>query len=101
MEMEPFGGPEFNIHDKEEAIEAFLSEFFATALLMWAIFILNWELHFGKYHYIIKQSLTAVAIRALIELFPTAGPSMNPMLATSWAVFGVGEKFAYPDDFMH
>uniref|UniRef100_A0A7S3LB05 Aquaporin n=1 Tax=Amphora coffeiformis TaxID=265554 RepID=A0A7S3LB05_9STRA len=100
-DLEPFGGPEFDIGDKNAAIEAFLSEFCATALLMWAIFLLNWEFHFGKYHYIIKQSLTAVAIRALIEFFPTAGPAMNPMLATSWAVFGVGEKFNYPDDFMH
>jgi hypothetical protein len=23
------------------------------------------------------------------------------MLATTWAVFGVGKAFAYPDDFMH
>ena len=79
FELEPFGGPEFNIDDKEEAIEAFLSEFFATALLMWAIFILNWEINFGSQHYIIKQALTAAAIRALIEFFPTAGPAMNPV----------------------
>eukprot|EP00977_Amphora_coffeiformis_P008884 scaffold2013_cov139-Amphora_coffeaeformis.AAC.4 len=78
-DLEPFGGPEFDIGDKNAAIEAFLSEFCATALLMWAIFLLNWEFHFGKYHYIIKQSLTAVAIRALIEFFPTAGPAMNPV----------------------
>jgi hypothetical protein len=79
LKLEPFGGPEFNLHDNDEAIEAFLSEFVATALLMWAIFILNWELNFGSYHYIIKQTLTAVAIRALIEFFPTAGPAMNPV----------------------
>jgi len=68
---------------------------------MFAIYILNWELNFGTYHYIIKQTLTAVAIRALIELFPTAGPAMNPMLATSWAVFGVGTKYEYPTEFEH
>lgn len=79
FELTPFGGPEFNIDDKAEAVEAFLSEFCATALLMWAIFLVNWELHFGSNHYIIKQSLTAVAIRALIEFFPTAGPAMNPV----------------------
>ena len=79
FELEPFGGPEFNLGDKNAAVEAFLSEFCATALLMWAIFLLNWEFHFGKYHYIIKQFLTAVAIRALIEFFPTAGPAMNPV----------------------
>ena len=79
FEMEPFGGPEFDIHNKSEAIEAFLSEFCATVCLMWAIFLLNWEFHFGSNHYIIKQTLTAVAIRALIEFFPTAGPAMNPV----------------------
>ena len=68
---------------------------------MFAIYILNWELHFGPYHYIIKQTLTAVAIRLLIQYFPTAGPAMNPMLATSWAVFGVGTKFQYPSEFEH
>jgi len=102
MEWEPFGGPEFNMDKDEYATgEAALSEFFATFCLMWAIYILNWELHFGSYHYIIKQTLTAVAIRSLIEFFPTAGPAMNPMLATSWAVFGVGTKFEYPTEFQH
>lgn len=79
FKMTPFGGPEFNLDDKDEVVEAFLSEFMATVLLMWAIYLLNWELHFGSYHYIIKQTLTAVAIRALIEFFPTAGPAMNPV----------------------
>lgn len=62
---------------------------------------MNWEINFGKYHYIIKQTLTAVAIRALIEFFPTAGPAMNPMLATCWDVFGVGGKFEFPTDNDH
>jgi glycerol uptake facilitator-like aquaporin len=80
MKWTPFGGPEFNApEDMEHAIEAFLSETGATFLLMFVIYILNWELNFGKNHYIIKQSLTAIAIRTLIELFPTAGPSMNPV----------------------
>lgn len=102
MEWEPFGGPEFNM-DKDEfaTAEAFLSEFFATVLLCFVIYTVNWEFNFGTFHYIIKQSLTAFAIRALIEVFPTAGPAMNPMLATSWAVFGVGKKFEYPADFEH
>lgn len=68
---------------------------------MFVIYILNWELNFGTHHYIIKQSLTAISIRILIESFPTAGPAMNPMLATSWAVFGVGTKFEYPSEFEH
>ena len=49
-------------------------------LLMILIYTLNWELNFGKYHYWIKQTLTAIGIRYLIETFPTAGPAINPML---------------------
>lgn len=37
-----------------------------------------------------------MAIRALIEGFPTAGPAMNPMLATAWDSFGVGEAYTFP-----
>ncbi|OEU23058.1 aquaporin-like protein [Fragilariopsis cylindrus CCMP1102] len=96
--LTPFGGPEFS---QENDVDAFLSEFFASFLLMWVIYILNWEFNFGSYHYIIKQFLTAVAIRALIEAFPTAGPAMNPMLATAWYVFGVGNKYEYPNDAVH
>jgi glycerol uptake facilitator-like aquaporin len=58
-------------------------------------------MHFGKYHYIIKQFLTAVAIRALIEFFPTAGPAMNPMLATAWNAFGVGTTYEMPSEKEH
>lgn len=101
LDWEPFGGPEFNMEDEHATAKAFLSEFFATMLLMFAIYILNWELHFGTHHYLIKQGLTAVAIRSLIEAFPTAGPAMNPMLATSWSVFGVGKTYEYPSDFEH
>lgn len=62
---------------------------------------LNWEFEFGKYHYWIKQFLTAVAIRVLIEVFPTAGPAMNPMLGTCWDAFGVGHNFEFPGDNEH
>jgi len=98
LNLTPFGGPEFS---QDNDVDAFLSEFLASFLLMWVIFILNWEFNFGKYHYIIKQTGTAVAIRALIEFFPTAGPAMNPMIATSWYVFGVGTNGEYPDDTAH
>jgi len=98
MNLTPFGGPEFS---KENDVDAFLQEFCASFLLMWAIYILNWEFNFGSFHYIIKQFLTAVAIRGLIEAFPAAGPAMNPMLATAWYVFGVGQKYTYPDDTIH
>lgn len=98
LNLTPFGGPEFS---EEADVEAFISEFLASFLLMWAIYILNWEFNFGKFHYIIKQTLTAVAIRGLIEFFPTAGPAMNPMLATAWYVFGVGTNGEFPEDSTH
>ena len=101
LNITPFGGPEFNVEDYDQAMEAFLSEFGATLLLLWAIYLVNWEFNFGDYHYIIKQTLTAVAIRGLIEFFPTAGPAMNPMLATCWAVFGVGDAHEFPSHFLH
>jgi glycerol uptake facilitator-like aquaporin len=102
LELTPFGGPEFNSSADEFGVaEAALSEFFATICLCFAIYFLNFEFNFGSHHYIIKQTLTAVSIRALIEIFPTAGPAMNPMLATAWAAFGVGDKFDYPDNFEH
>jgi glycerol uptake facilitator-like aquaporin len=101
LNVEPFGGPEFQISHGHAIAEAFVSEFTATLLLCFAIYIVNWEFNFGKYHYIIKQTLTAIAIRALIEAFPTAGPAMNPMLATTWFIFGVGTKYEYPNDFSH
>jgi len=98
FKLTPFGGPEFT---KESNAEAAISEFLSMFLLMWAIYILNWEFNFGKYHYWIKQTLTAVAIRALIEFFPTAGPAMNPMLGTCWAAFGVGHNFEFPSENEH
>lgn len=101
MKMEPFGGPEFDRNADTHAAGPFVSEFTATMLLCFAIYILNWEMHFGSFHYIIKQSLTAVAIRALIVAFPTAGPAMNPMLATTWDAFGVGKAYEIPTDFRH
>mmetsp|Transcript_5808 Transcript_5808/g.12294 ORF Transcript_5808/g.12294 Transcript_5808/m.12294 type:complete len:105 (+) Transcript_5808:831-1145(+) len=55
-------------------------------------------MHFGKFHYYIKQFLTALAIRSLIEFFPTAGPALNPMLGTAWAIFATGK---IPDDPAH
>ena len=74
MQMIPFGGPEFKLDDSsKQPVEAFISEFGATIGLLALVYAVNWEFNFGKYHYWIKQSLTAVGIRALIEFFPTAG----------------------------
>ena len=83
MKWEPFGGPEFNMDEAgDHPVEAFLSEFGATFLLMFLIYLVNWEIHFGSFHYIIKQSLTAIGIRALIEYFPTAGRKSRCFLST-------------------
>lgn len=102
LKLEPFGGPEYNMDtDHDSNAVAFLSEFEATFLLVLVVYAVNLQLHFGTYHYWIKQSLTAIAIRALIEFFPTAGPAMNPMLATAWAAFGVGEAFEFPSHPSH
>ena len=98
LDWTPLGGPEYNPEGDEDGASSGASEFFATFLLLIVIFTVNWELNFGKYHYWIKQSLTAVAIRFLIEVFPTAGPAMNPMLGTTWAVFAFG---SFPEDVRH
>jgi hypothetical protein len=45
--------------------------------------------------------LTAIGIGALIGFFPMTGPAMNPMLATTWAAFGVGEQFKFPSHPSH
>ena len=76
----PFGGPDFDKDADEEGVGAAFNELFATMLLLFLIYAVNWEINFGKYHYWIKQSLTALGIRYLIEMFPASGPAMNPML---------------------
>ena len=102
LSLTALGGPAFDDDNStsEEADLAFLSEYLATFLLMMAIYFLNWELNFGKYHYWIKQTLTAVFIRYLIVVFPAAGPAMNPMLGTAWAVFSSGGG-SLPSDTAH
>lgn len=92
------GGPEFNADGDEDGSAAAASEFFATFFLGLMVYLVNWELNFGKHHYWIKQTLTALGIRALIQLFPTAGPAMNPMLGTTWSVFAYN---GFPEDVRH
>lgn len=88
MGWNDLGGPEYELQDEgDDASGAFLNEFLSTFLLLIAIFILNWELNFGKFHYCVKQTLTAIFIRYLIVVFNTTGPSMNPMLGSAWLVF--------------
>jgi glycerol uptake facilitator-like aquaporin len=99
MGWTPLGGPEYNPAGDEDASASGFNEFASTLLLCFLIYIVNWELNFGKYHYWIKQSLTAFGIRFLIVAFPTSGPAMNPMLGTTWAVFSSGG--VYPTDVRH
>jgi len=102
MSLQALGGPAFDGEksSEDEADMAFLSEFLAAFLLMIAIYVLNWEMNFGKNHYWIKQLATAGVIRYLIVVFPAAGPSINPMLGTAWAVFDSG-KGELPTDVSH
>ena len=81
--LTPLGGPEFDPTNDSEGVNAAFSEAVAVVLLMVLIYTVNWELNFGKYHYWIKQTLTALGIRYIIETFPVAGPAINPMLATT------------------
>lgn len=94
LALTPLGGPEFDPTDDEEGMSAGFEEFCAMVILMILIYAVNWEVNFGKYHYWIKQTLTAIGIRYLIETFPTAGPAINPMLGTTWYIFAFG---GFPD----
>lgn len=98
MDWIPLGGPEYNPEGDADASASAFNEFASTVLLCFLIYIVNWELNFGKFHYWIKQTLTAIGIRFLIVAFPTSGPAMNPMLGTTWAVFATG---SYPNDVRH
>merc|ERR550539_485269 len=98
MNWIPLGGPEYNPEMDEDASASAFNEFGSTLLLCFLVYAVNLELDFGKYHYWIKQTLTAIGIRFLIVAFPTSGPAMNPMLGTTWAVFATG---AYPGDVRH
>lgn len=97
MNWEPLGGPTYSPTDEnDDFTAAFFNEFFACFCLLFIIFLVNFEMHFGKWHYIVKQSLTAAGIRYLIEVFGLTGPAMNPMLGTSWAVFD-SDGAAFPE----
>jgi len=100
LSMTSFGGPTFDPSEDDDGSAAALSEMIATILLLFFIYAVNWELHFGKYHYWIKQPLTALWIRYLIVTFPRAGPAMNPMLGTAWAVWD-SESGSFPQDPAH
>jgi len=101
LSLNALGGPAFSGTTASAASDdAMYAEFTSTFLLCIAIYALNWEINFGKMHYWIKQLLTAVVIRVLIQAFPQAGPAMNPMLATTWATFD-GDEPNPPVDSIH
>ena len=102
LSLNALGGPTFDAETSsdDDFDKAFLSEFLAAFILLIAIYFLNWEVNFGAQHYWIKQTLTAVVIRYLIVVFPAAGPAINPMLGTSWAVFDSGTS-GLPTDTAH
>jgi len=97
MKWEPLGGPTYSPTDENDNFAAaFFNEFLAFFCLLFIIFLVNFEMHFGKHHYIVKQSLTAAGVRYLIQVFGLTGPAMNPMLGTSWAVFD-SDRAAFPE----
>jgi glycerol uptake facilitator-like aquaporin len=97
----PLGGPEYSADPvTDDASAGVYNEFLATFFLLIAIYVLNFEVNFGKFHYWIKQILTAACIRYLIVVFGTSGPAMNPMLATTWAVFASSSDH-FPTDAVH
>jgi len=75
----------------------------ATFSLCMSIFVLNWVVPFRKV-YLMKQSATAACVRGCLQAFPTAGPAMNPALATGWAFSANSEApggYAFPSDAPH
>jgi len=96
--LNSLGGPDYaRVSDNNVSAVALLArnEFFATFWLCIAVCVLNFQCNFGKYHYWVKQTMTAVIIRVLIETFSTTGPAMNPMLGTAWSVFAYGSFPTY------
>jgi len=90
LSWKELGGPEYTLIDEnDDASSGFLNEFMSVFLLLIAIFVLNFEVDFGTYHYWLKQTYTAIAIRYLIVVFGLTGPAMNPMLGTTWLLFKV------------
>lgn len=90
MELTVFGGPVLPKNATDDAVEiCVMNELTGTLILLYTIFAVNWEFVFlpnAEHNYYVKQSLTAAAIRMLIITFPNSGPSINPMLATAYAI---------------
>uniref|UniRef100_A0A7S0FD96 Uncharacterized protein n=1 Tax=Pyrodinium bahamense TaxID=73915 RepID=A0A7S0FD96_9DINO len=101
--LTPLSGPAFD-PAKASLTEAATHEALATFLLCAGVLLLNMELPVRKI-YLVKQSLTAGVVRAMLWAFPAAGPAMNPPLATTWATFAASEKapwaYAFPPSLEH
>jgi hypothetical protein len=65
--------------------EAMLDEAAGTFILVAtvAVFCMTW---FGQY-YFTRMTIIATTIRGICIYFPRAGPSLNPMLGTTWAFY--------------
>lgn len=98
MGWNPLGGPAVTPSIAGDALNlAIFHEVAAIFLLLLCIFVVSWEppisFQNSKTYYLVKISLIAFTVRALIENFGAAGPSINPMLATAWYVY---ESGTYP-----
>ena len=86
------GGPSTDPADG--AMEAAVSEGFATALLLVAVVLVG-DTILGR-NYWVKMNLIAAAVRTIITLPPlsgvASGPAINPMIATGYALASGGES---------
>lgn len=93
LDLGGFGGPTETAGASVDSMAA--AEFMGMFILCIGIYLLN----FGpKYNYWVKQSLTAVLIRALIVAFPSTGPALNPMLATTYAYYATDSTYPSSSD---
>ena len=94
----PLGGPTVDAAIAGDALrEAALHEFGATLLLCLGVFAICLESPF-KDIYPLKITCVAALIRFLIVYLGAAGPAINPMLATTWALYATG---SFPTFYQH
>eukprot|EP00041_Stephanoeca_diplocostata_P004626 m.48054 g.48054 ORF g.48054 m.48054 type:complete len:272 (-) comp15250_c0_seq1:268-1083(-) len=85
-----FGGPRFD-HREASLARVYQHEATATGLLCLAVVLLNWELAI-KDNYLVKQALTAVAVRLLLLCFTAGGCAMNPALGVAYGAHERGGR---------
>ncbi|KAH8048560.1 MIP aquaporin-like protein [Aureococcus anophagefferens] len=84
-------------HRRDRAADWVLHEFGATLLLCLGVFAICLESPF-KDIYPLKITCVAALIRFLIVYLGAAGPAINPMLATTWALYATG---SFPTFYQH